>query len=99
VLDANVLYPFTLRDTLLRAAADGYFQVCWSREILDEARRNLVASAGISQLQADRLLDAMTSAFPEALVSGYEHLIASMPNEPKDRHVTAVAVATVLSSS
>ena len=26
VLDANVLFPFTLRDTLLRAAAKGYFQ-------------------------------------------------------------------------
>ena len=27
VLDANVLFPFTLRDTLLRAAARGYVQV------------------------------------------------------------------------
>ncbi len=30
VLDANVLYPFTLRDTLLRAAAAGFFQAYWS---------------------------------------------------------------------
>ena len=27
VVDANVLYPFTLRDTLLRAASEGFFQI------------------------------------------------------------------------
>lgn len=42
VLDANVLYPFTLRDTLLRAAARGSYQVHGSEQILEEARRNLV---------------------------------------------------------
>jgi hypothetical protein len=26
VLDADVLYPFSLRDTLLRAAAEGLYQ-------------------------------------------------------------------------
>ena len=36
VLDANVLFPFSLRDTLLRAAAEGFFQLYWSDEILDE---------------------------------------------------------------
>jgi hypothetical protein len=30
VLDANVLYPFSLRDTLLRAASEGLFQLYWS---------------------------------------------------------------------
>ena len=43
LLDANVLFPFTLRDTLLRAAAAGLFQVRWSDEILTETTRNLVA--------------------------------------------------------
>jgi len=37
VLDANVLFPFTLRDMLLRAAAEGCFQSSWSEQILDEA--------------------------------------------------------------
>ncbi len=27
LLDANVLYPFTLRDTLLRAASGGFYQI------------------------------------------------------------------------
>jgi len=51
VLDANVLFPFSLRDTLLRAAGASYFQFFWTEEILDEARRNGATSscAGIPQ--------------------------------------------------
>jgi predicted nucleic acid-binding protein len=92
VLDANVLFPFTVRDTLLRAAHAGFFQVYWSEEILDEAARNLVATSTISEEQAARLMSAVRGAFPEAVVKGHERLIAVMPNEPKDRHVAAVAV-------
>ena len=44
VLDACVLFPFSLRDTLLRAAAKDLYQLYWSEQILEEARRNLVAS-------------------------------------------------------
>jgi predicted nucleic acid-binding protein len=65
VLDANVLFPFTLRDTLLRAAAAGYFQLYWSDEILHEARRNLVGHGVINEEQADRLVTTMQRAFPE----------------------------------
>jgi hypothetical protein len=36
VVDANVLFPLTLRDTVLRAAAAGLYQLRWSKEILDE---------------------------------------------------------------
>ncbi|MEU4773363.1 hypothetical protein [Micromonospora sp. NPDC023644] len=35
----------------------------------------------------------MREHFPEAMVSGYEHLINEMTNHPKDRHVLAAAVA------
>lgn len=35
VLDANVLFPFTLRDTLLRAASLHFYQVRWTTQILD----------------------------------------------------------------
>jgi hypothetical protein len=30
VVDANVLFPFTLRDTLLRAAAADFYQLRWA---------------------------------------------------------------------
>jgi PIN domain len=42
VLDANVLYPASLRDTLLRLAAAGFYDLLWSERIQDEAERNLV---------------------------------------------------------
>jgi len=92
VLDANVLFPFSLRDTLLRAAERGLFQLYWSQEILAEARRNLVASAQIREEQADRLFSMMADAFPEAMVTGHEALVPVMKNDPKDRHVVAAAV-------
>ena len=91
VLDANVLYPFSLRDTLLRAAAAALFQVYWSDEILEETRRNLVKSAGVPEDKAARLIATMEAAFPEARVIGYESLVASMKNHPKDAHVAAAA--------
>ena len=47
VLDANVLFPFTLRDTLLRAAAAELYQVRWTGRILDEMARNLVAAGHV----------------------------------------------------
>lgn len=92
VLDANVLFPFSLRDTLLRAADAGYYQLYWSEEILDEAQRNLVAKGVISVEQAHRLFNAMRGAFPEATVIDHESLIDGMPNNEKDRHVAAAAM-------
>ncbi len=92
VLDANVLYPFSLRDTLLRAAGAGLYQMYWTDEILDEACRNLVKDGRVSLEQAARLRSAMTRAFPESMVTDYAGLIPSMTNDPKDRHVAAAAV-------
>lgn len=92
LLDANVLFPFSLRDTLLRAAAEGFFQLYWSEQILDETTRNLVATGTITDEQAKRLRKAMTDAFPESMVTSYEALIDAMPNQKKDRHVAAAAI-------
>ncbi len=92
VLDANVLFPYSLRDTLLRAAAAGFFQIYWSDLILEEARRNLVDRNITTAAQADRLVATMKRAFPEALITGHETLIPSMKNQEDDRHVAAAAV-------
>lgn len=92
VLDACVLYPMHLRDVLLQAAAEGLYQVSWSKEILDEATRNLVANLQVGEPKAARLVSVMSAAFPEAAVTGYEHLVDAMRNDPKDRHVVAAAV-------
>jgi len=80
VLDADVLYPFSLRDTLLRAAAEGLYQLYWSEQILDQVRRNLVGNGIVSDEQAARLLAAMRKAFPEATITGHDGLIPAMKN-------------------
>lgn len=92
LLDANVLFPFTLRDTLLRAAAAGFYQLRWSSRILDEMERNLVTTTTMSADKAAKLRAIMEREFPEAAVPGYEQLIAAMPNDEKDRHVAAAAL-------
>src|SRR3712207_360231 len=94
VLDASVLFPAAVRDTLLRAAAAGLYQVRWSDEILEEVRRNLVSTGRATHEQAQRLIDMMRQAFPEAVVEGYEALVQLMTNDAKDRHVLAAAVAS-----
>lgn len=92
VVDANLLYPFTLRDTLLRAAACGFFQLRWSHEILGEMERNLVENGVMPADKAGRLRGKIEENFPEAEVTGYELLTSAMPNDQKDRHVVAAAV-------
>ena len=94
VLDTNALFPFSLRDILLRAAAGDFYQVRWSADILGEMTRNLILKGGLTEVQASRLRDVMQAAFPEAEVTGYSALIASMENDDKDRHVVAAAVKT-----
>ncbi len=93
VLDANVLLPAARRDTLLRAADAGLYQVRWSDDILAEVKRNLVGDWNLAEEQAERLMGVMREAFPDALVTGYATPIDGMPNHPKDRHVLAAAVA------
>jgi len=92
VLDACVLFPALLRDTLLRVAEAGLYEARWSLEILDEVQRNLVATGRVTQERARHLLDAMTRAFPEALVTGWEAALPETRNHPKDRHVVAAAI-------
>jgi hypothetical protein len=80
VLDANVLYPFSLRDTLLRAASEGLFQLYWSDQILEEARRSLVSSGRMIDQQAGgHVAPHRTSAAPRVPNAGGRHL-ASPPD-------------------
>lgn len=92
VLDTCVLFPATLRDTLLRAAEIGLYRVHWSDEILEELRSNLVSEINIAESDARDLVETLRAYFPEAAVQGYEALIPAMSNQLKDRHVLAAAV-------
>lgn len=92
LLDANVILPASLRDTLLRAAEKELFQVRWSKDILEEVQRNLIKLGESTESQAIRLANIMNRAFPSAIVQTYQHLIPSLTNDPKDRHVLAAAI-------
>ena len=93
VLDACVLYPIGLRDTLLNVAEAGCFRVLWTEEILPETSRNIVEDTpGLTPEHLEKTFAAMRRAFPEAMVEDYDHLVDSMTNHPKDRHVLAAAV-------
>lgn len=91
-LDACVLYPSSTRDLLLRGAEAYLYAVCWSSEVLDEVRRNLIADQRCVPDKANDLIGAMMRAFPEALVTGYEKLVPAMGTDARDRHVLAAAV-------
>jgi hypothetical protein len=60
---------------------------------VDGAERNLVDDQRCTEEQARYLTDQMASAFPEAVVIGYERLIEGMTNDAADRHVLAAAIA------
>jgi hypothetical protein len=92
VLDACVLAPMPIVDTLLRLAEEpAFYTPKWSPHILEELRRTL-AKFGFSQRQIERRISTMTEVFPDSLIQGFEDLIPVMTNDPKDRHVLTAAV-------
>ena len=90
VLDACALFPFYLRTTLLRLGARGLYRPLWSADIRAELCRSL-AKHGVAATSIERT-EARLSAFPNADVQSYDHLIESMTCQQKDRHVLAAAV-------
>jgi predicted nucleic acid-binding protein len=97
VLDACVLYPLPLRDTLLRAAQQNLYAGRWSRRILDEVARTLVNDRRATPEQGMSLIHATERAFERMLrfqKAAIAPLESAMTNEPGDRHVLAAAVAS-----
>jgi predicted nucleic acid-binding protein len=93
VLDACVLIPMPLADTLLRIAeTPRLYLPKWSQAIMDEVTRNLVKKWNMEPQKARRREEELRRHFPEAWVEGFEPLINLMTCDPKDRHVLAAAV-------
>lgn len=93
MLDACVLLPMPLADTLLRMAETPRLYIPkWSDETLREVSRNLIKKWNKTEEQAKRREETLRSHFPEALVAGYQHLISAMTNDAKDKHILAAAV-------
>jgi hypothetical protein len=94
LLDTCTIVPISLCDLLLRLAeSPSMYLPRWSPEILEELVRTLERPPfSLASEKAAYRIACMESAFPEALITGYESLTESMPNHSKDRHVLAAAV-------
>ena len=93
LFDANVLYPFHLRNLLVQLAVDGLITAHWTDAIHAEWIDSLVATGTVTRERLLRTRDIMNRVLPDAKVCGYEHRIAG------DRHVLAAAIearATIL---
>lgn len=81
-LDTCVLYPIVLTDTLLRIAEQSVFRPHWSMDVMTDLERNLRKVPTVSGELAKAWCEAMNRAFPDAMVTGYEGLIAGMECDP-----------------
>jgi len=96
VLDACVLYPSLLRDLLMYLGLTGLYQPKWSATIEDEWQRNLIKDR--PDLDSDQIRhtgELMNRALPDAMVRGFEPLVANMDlPDVDDRHVVAAAICS-----
>lgn len=93
VLDANVLFPFRIRDVLLTFAHEGLFRARFTDEIMDEWTRNLIALKPHLEQSVRQQEAIIQNAFADCFVTGYQALIPglSLP-DADDRHVLAAAI-------
>ncbi|HSZ00571.1 MAG TPA: PIN domain-containing protein [Terriglobales bacterium] len=95
LLDACVLVPMCLCDTLLRLAKDpAMYRPIWSNRILQEVGDTLESRIGLSRQQRDHRITQMSEAFPEASIpvpSCLSDPLDGVP-DPNDKHVLAAAI-------
>ena len=101
LLDTCVLVPRhpTRRPPRMRAAA-GIYRPVWSQAILDELAytlTRLLTLKGRTRDEVDayvtRLRNQMRHAFPDALTTGWDHLLPTITiPDPDDTHVVAAAL-------
>ena len=100
-LDANVLVPIALTDTLLRLGNVGLIDPHWSGQVLNEVEEALHRiHPDMATDKIRRRFDAMNAGFEYAMVAVDDEAISrfALP-DPDDRHVPAGAIlceATVI---
>ena len=93
ILDANVLYPQLIRDTLLSLAVEGLYHARWSATIHAEWMRNLLKDKPELASKLPLVVERMNASVPDCLVTHYEQLATTIElPDPDDRHVVAAAI-------
>jgi predicted nucleic acid-binding protein len=95
LLDANVLVPTALCDTLLRLAEAGFYRPLWSDRILLEVESAILGfRPDLDPARVHRRVLLMSATFEDASVDGWEQVSAGLDlPDPDDRHVLAAAIA------
>ena len=94
ILDANVLYPQLVRDTLLSLAVERLYHARWSATIHDEWTKNLAKDRPEFAARLPQVVQLMNASVPDCLVTQYEKLVTAIElPDPNDRHVVAAAIA------
>ena len=91
--DANLLYPFHLRNLFVQLGVHHIVAPRWTDAIHDEWIDGLCRDGRATRERLLRTRDIMKRVLPEADVRGYEHRIDGLvlPG-PADRHVLAAAI-------
>lgn len=75
ILDANVLYPTLLRDTLLSLAVAGLYHAKWTAAIHSEWTRNLAKDRPDIAIGLADVVALMNASVPDCLVLHFEAFI------------------------
>lgn len=98
LLDACVLYPYTLRDTLMHLAVVGLYSPRWSVRIQQEWMISLLEKRGhtYTREKLEGTIELMNKAFELGCVEErlFLDLIPTLQlKDPNDKHVLAAAIA------
>ena len=94
LLDANVLYGYTLRDTFMHLAVNKVIEVRWTHQIHEEWIAALLEKRpDLTRAKLEKVRALMDFHAVDALVSEFEPLVEelSLP-DAGDRHVLAAAI-------
>jgi len=96
ILDANVLYPFLLRDLLLSFAQQYLYIPKWSDDIEREWSSHLIQDRpDIEPDKIKRISHEMNRSFENAKVIGYKEIENNLQlPDPDDKHVLAAAIVS-----
>ena len=94
LLDANLLYPFQLRNLLVQFGVDLLIHPRWTGRIHDEWIGTLAATGKVTRERLLRTRGIMERVLPGADVPGWERRLPDVPDlpDPDDQHVLAAAL-------